>query len=254
MASASNVDAGKPNSSGSVEEWHQDEAVLVTIGLDVLTNGGFVNLDDFDGIELDLDFQSSAGRTFLKNHYNSNDPIHPIFRKFNWPDISDADYQLIGPSLRLASRILDQPCITPFFKGLILKQKRWVKITPKPYHKQEMFYFTQSPCNEMDMLEVWNWFAEIGVAQCQEWRFRDVDPDTFACTGKTGGAGPRPRYVTCQPVHSPLWITYVGRILSALMLTLTQDERLVYRYLVQVPAGPPPRYPSIVTARGRAQR
>jgi hypothetical protein len=56
-----------------------------------------------------------------KGHQDPSEPfhIHPCLQRSQWEDMDDeGDWDAILPSVELASRFLDDPCITPFFAGL----------------------------------------------------------------------------------------------------------------------------------------
>jgi len=45
--------------------------------------------------------------------------IHPIFKRDNWRETSDADYETMTPSLRLASSLLCEPVVLHYFSALL---------------------------------------------------------------------------------------------------------------------------------------
>lgn len=55
-------------------------------------------------------------------------PIHPIFRRQNWLNTSDADWALLQPALHLATRILEEEALLHFWGAVI-----W-----GPHHHQAM--------------------------------------------------------------------------------------------------------------------
>ena len=44
---------------------------------------------------------------------------HPLFKRTNWIGLTDADYELIKPSLRLASKLLAETYVLRFFQALL---------------------------------------------------------------------------------------------------------------------------------------
>lgn len=52
------------------------------------------------------------------NVQTSDAGIHPLFRRQNWKDISDVEYEFYKPSLRIASKMLEIDAVLEFFHAL----------------------------------------------------------------------------------------------------------------------------------------
>jgi hypothetical protein len=97
------------------------------IGLEELNDKGYINLPDSE-FPLDPDFYSKLKAKIHETgayirHKRGADAIvftiHPIFRPIKRKDVSREDYDLMIPSLKLASRLLDEPQILTYIKGFL---------------------------------------------------------------------------------------------------------------------------------------
>ena len=90
-----------------------------------------------------LDRLNATGALYIGNpDFGDLTVIHPIFRKANFKDLSDVDYTLIRPSLRLASAYLNEPNTLSFWWSLAFIERQ---------HVPSMFL----ACRETGRLENW---------------------------------------------------------------------------------------------------
>jgi hypothetical protein len=103
------------------------DKTIDVIGLTELNDEGYINLPDSD-FPLDADFNSKekavehvigAYIRHLRGAVPSINTIHPILYLVRWKDVSREDYELMLPSLSLASRLLDEPQILTYIKGFL---------------------------------------------------------------------------------------------------------------------------------------
>jgi len=93
--------------------------------LPVLNNEGYINctIEDTEG-QLERAWGHGGGLRYgdaKKGRLLPGDRfhIHPCLQRTRWEGIDDdVEWNAIRPSVELASRILDDPCITPFWAGL----------------------------------------------------------------------------------------------------------------------------------------
>lgn len=82
-----------------------------------LHKNGFINVDPTEARNTVLN--PGVGQRRQQNLF-----ITGVFAKEGWPYLSDLEYQAILPAIRLASRILSDPLVLPYFVGL-LRDDTW---------------------------------------------------------------------------------------------------------------------------------
>ncbi|KAF1354666.1 hypothetical protein BDV97DRAFT_418461 [Delphinella strobiligena] len=119
-------------------------------------------------------------------------PIHPIFRRKNWIDISDDEYKLLDPGLRLASCFLYEPSVMPFFTGIL--RREFTKITNVPQAVTEKFMLNRFDPIPYTSDKGWKqqtatWKTLANMKDCISWRFNYEYPLAWAASmpTKTGG-------------------------------------------------------------------
>ncbi len=70
----------------------------------------------------------------------SND-IHPALNQTLFKNLSNADYALLSPSLRLVSRFFDEPSLLPYWGALILGERRRLPRKLEAKYGQPMYSF-----------------------------------------------------------------------------------------------------------------
>lgn len=60
-----------------------------------------------------------------------NEPIHPIFKPQNWPDLDAYQYEKLQPALRLALNILFEPSVMVFFAQYFREPRCPVNVHPR---------------------------------------------------------------------------------------------------------------------------
>ena len=105
----------------------QDLGLMVTkYTLTALNNEGYINctVPNTEG-QLAKAYGHGAVLRYADEAQGEHAPyepyhIHPCLQRFQWMHMDDdEDWEAILPSVELASRILDDPAITPFFAGLM---------------------------------------------------------------------------------------------------------------------------------------
>ena len=94
---------------------------------------------------------NAAGALYIDDpHLGDLTIIHPIFSKANFKDVSDADYNLVEPSLRLASAYLNEPSTLCFWWSLAFAERHHVPRMQRNWHTRVMEDVT-----ERNNLERW---------------------------------------------------------------------------------------------------
>lgn len=106
------------------------DSTLRAIGLDELNDKGYINLPGSE-FPIDPDFYSKTKAeehvtgAYIR-HAHGWDPvistIHPLFLPRRWKDIAKEDYELMLPSIKLASRFLDEPQVLTYVKGFLARK------------------------------------------------------------------------------------------------------------------------------------
>lgn len=140
----------------------------------------------------DFDIPSQRTQTF-DPYGESDNPIHPIFKKLNWRNISNRDYTLIEPALRMATRYLFEPAVFPFFTGLLTNHTE-IKDQPVATAKYGRLYrFDPVACVAGDAanrnLHIQTCKKLIQMQDCVGWQFGGNDPGTHAVTVHTATPG-----------------------------------------------------------------
>lgn len=136
--------------------------------------------------------------------YLANYEIHPVFRRYRWRSldiptyqqqsvtsvISQRDFDLLGPVLRLASRILEHPKIVPFFGGL-LAHPRQSFTTPnllvkfrRPLYRFRMGASEGDQGFEAEAAATWKKMADM--QNHIRWQFRGEAPDSPMSSERMG--------------------------------------------------------------------
>ncbi|KAH0387923.1 hypothetical protein KCU92_g1228, partial [Aureobasidium melanogenum] len=101
---------------GPANQWVSWDPITTKWGLQVLEKAGFINLE----VDVRNAFGDPKGRFFDKRPSGwRDDPIHPIFRKDMWRNITDSEYDTLRPSFLLASALLDDPTTLCLFHALL---------------------------------------------------------------------------------------------------------------------------------------
>ena len=137
---------------------------------------------------------NAAGALYIDSpHFGDLTIIHPIFRKANFKDISDADYTLIGPSLRLASAYLSEPHTISFWWSLAFAERLHVPRMQKNWQTREWEDVTGLNNRERwtkisisqhvgrDQLEEINRLF-LNMAGCICWEFDERGGETYGST------------------------------------------------------------------------
>ncbi|KAF1345816.1 hypothetical protein BDV97DRAFT_401198 [Delphinella strobiligena] len=172
------------------QPWHGGDSILSRIRLKDLNNNGFIDypantmppLDPNSGVPGVRAAPYIPGGQFLPQN-----PIHPVWRRENWM-ISDADYDLLRPVLRLASCYLYEPIMFPWWKGLFYRPAP-VLNDPKLAAKfpgtvsHQMFVREHSMTDYAGILEaqvVWQRLDDL--KNCVQWRFGGQVSQAYATT------------------------------------------------------------------------
>lgn len=93
---------------------------------------------------VDHDVRGKSGTLGL----NFMDPIHPLVRRQQWLNLEDSDWDLLQPALKLASRLLFDPAIATFFKGLAnpVRATDAVAVAAENSFGQPIYRFDLIPC------------------------------------------------------------------------------------------------------------
>lgn len=142
--------------------------------------------------------------------------VHPIFRKANFKDISNADYTLIGPSLRLASAYLNEPHTLSFWWSLAFAERLHVPRMQRNWQTREWEDVTGLNNRERwtkisisqhvgrDQLEEINRLF-LSMAGCICWEFDERGGETYGSTTwcLRGGLRHKGLLTTSLQLHCP---------------------------------------------------
>ena len=174
------------------------DRTLKAIGLEELNDKGYINLPDFM-CPVDPDFNSKDKAiehetgAYIR-HMRKWDPlysrcIHPIFLPRRWKDVSIEDYDLMLPSIVLASRFLDEPQILTYVKGFLAKPLQPINDEAAIQNAGEPLYtFRNAPLqswalsNFHDEEKVWS--VLWNLKDCLTLQF--TSKITKGCVGVTG--------------------------------------------------------------------
>jgi len=99
--------------------WHGGDFLLSRFRIKDLLKEGFLKYPVDQMPPIDPDFQVPPSRAAeLIPGGSLYEHIHPVFERSRWLDVSDDDYDLLAPSIRLASCFLNEPAMMPYWKGL----------------------------------------------------------------------------------------------------------------------------------------
>lgn len=136
------------------------DRTLRAIGLDELNDKGYINLPDSE-FPIDPDFYSKykaeehVTGAYIR-HARGWDPtistIHPIFLPRRWKDVSKEDYELMLPSIKLASRFLDEPQVLTYVKGFLADRLQMINDDVAIQDAQQPLYtFRNIPLEDWDL-------------------------------------------------------------------------------------------------------
>ncbi|GAB7349016.1 hypothetical protein MBLNU459_g7989t1 [Dothideomycetes sp. NU459] len=191
----SSVPASTPQQPGLVG----DDLLTQIIPIEELNKLGFINIDPKLAQMTDPDFGNSVQdkRTAAWTRKDKRWPgsrrsrfIHPIFEEKRWTSISHHEYRLLRPSIQLASRILDEPWVLPFFQGMLNKpldninDKKLMEREGKPLQ-----WFDTPPIDpdqlEGDKKQIHAWKALVSLRRQIRWRFGELPAEVYASTFRT---------------------------------------------------------------------
>lgn len=184
----------------STRDWYGLDPILKTIGLDQLVAEGVTNLSrsarNHDSPS--SAFPATPGEEFRKAFPQGAGVIHPIYRKDNWM-ISQANYEVLLPAIRLASMLLEDPAILPFFRGLLdLPLKRLGDDKAEKLYNQKLYVFDWLSGNEdpwADQVDGWKAIANLSTRI----RFEIVDMPGSAFMQTRPVQSGHPKYVNQLP-------------------------------------------------------
>lgn len=146
---------------------------------------------DHDAMEIDGDPKAEdVDETY-------DDLIHPVFRRAQWDNMTDEKWQITEPVVQLATRVLEEPAILPFFNGIInnirpLNDKRAADRCGdlvKLQHCNSVSFTGENAQDEM--IKLWKTLASF--ADCITWCYAGLEDDDYANTEKIERAdGPGP--------------------------------------------------------------
>lgn len=97
--------------------WHGRDALLCNFRQKDLFLNDFISSPWEDPREEDFRVPAALSDTLLPQGATYAD-IHPIFQRTNWLGITDTDYDLLKPALRLASCFLQEPSVFAWWRSL----------------------------------------------------------------------------------------------------------------------------------------
>jgi hypothetical protein len=145
------------------------DQTINAIGLEELNDKGYINLPDSE-FPLDPDFYSKLKAEIHETgayirHKRGADaivfPIHPIFRPIKWKDVSREDYDLMIPSLKLASRLLDEPQILTYIKGFLGEPQTINDDVATQKEGQLLYTFDNAPLQDWASEYTWCIMSEL---------------------------------------------------------------------------------------------
>lgn len=172
-------------------EWLGSEAIAL------LNGQGFINLEPLSKAQnIDADFAADqTHRAAAKHalHVGLGEPlsIHPVFREDRWTGLSGTDYDDIRPALLLASRILDDAAVLPYFKGLF-REDTWTEIDTQGKFEEPRYSFRAVPIEKShdgksfditEQKQMWLRLAEM--KKCVRWRFGGNHGESYGETTAT---------------------------------------------------------------------
>ncbi|THY40810.1 hypothetical protein D6C98_09504 [Aureobasidium pullulans] len=120
--------------------WFGVSAILAHVTPDELERKGCININTTNPLFISRRFRLKANhmanankdRSAIKLHGDHNG-IHPCFRRGNWVETSDFEYELMKPILRVASKMLEMPSLLDIWHALgsPLHHKPGTKMMPK---------------------------------------------------------------------------------------------------------------------------
>ena len=163
------------------------DPLVARFGIEMLEKRGYIDMIDGPPDD-DAEF----------NRY----PVHPMFDKRNFAiydslsDISTplevSEYTSISPSLRLASRILNDPSVQPFFAGVVAhdKYKPLKRFPPSFAPVNERYYtFEDIPSDPRDPVATWRTVAQLSKSIL--FRFTDMTGTGFLMSTTLDIDGPK---------------------------------------------------------------
>ncbi|KAI4846333.1 hypothetical protein E4T44_05121 [Aureobasidium sp. EXF-8845] len=156
-----------------------------------LNDKGYINLPDSD-FPLDADFNSKekaiehvtgAYIRHLRGAVPSVSTIHPIFFLLRWKDVSKEDYELMLPSLSLASRFLDEPQLLTYIKGFLKWKLEVVNDDEATQDAGQILHtFQPAPLDPWD--SEWTWYKLWNLKDRLTFQFSSRLPN--GCVAGTG--------------------------------------------------------------------
>jgi hypothetical protein len=167
------------------------DETIQAIGLEELNDKGYINLPDSEfPLDPDFNFKAKAEEhetgAYIR-HKHGADPIistiHPIFLPIRWKDVSREDYDLMTPTLKLASRFLDEPQILSYIKGFLGRQLPTIKDDVATRNIRQLLYtFDNKPLN--DWASEWTWYTMSELRHCIAFQSSARLPN--GCVASTG--------------------------------------------------------------------
>lgn len=94
--------------------WHGHDGILSVLKLKHLRKNGYIN---FSGTSPPIDLKKAV--TDMVDPVHGHSEIHPVFARTRWIGLSEDDYKLTLPGIRMASCMLNEPSVVTFFNGLL---------------------------------------------------------------------------------------------------------------------------------------
>ena len=172
-------------------DWRNGNPILLKYSFAQLNDGGYLNIkkgqiEDIRPCESAAKARASSGdySTFAEETTAkapsppNGDVIHPVFRQDRWKLADATDYQYLLPAVKLASCLLDEPCVLPFFAGLKRSRRELHNPEAERLFKQKLYHFTPYADQNSDdyaavRIETWRWLAEL--AEYVTWEFDSYD-------------------------------------------------------------------------------
>lgn len=174
-----------PGGASSNMPWHGNHALLAKFRLKDLNKYGYIDYKPapMPPVMDDIHFEPT-----FKKAFNPSAGIHPIFERENFLDLAESDYDLLAPSIRLASALLYDSAAVRWFTSL------FSSITPMmigedfklPEHERLYKFGGRVPegfnpyalIQPDQLLETWRRLAEM--KKCTRWRFCAMDSASWA--------------------------------------------------------------------------
>lgn len=151
-------------------------------GIEWLKENGYIDIED---ASVEAGFTEHVKEKTAEHIIEgATEPLHPIIRREHWEDITDQDWNAMQDSMLLFTRMLDDPSVLPWIRGLTDEKNHsqiHISVSKKFANPDSLISFQPEQISTPEQQKA-HWKELRRIAGCVKWRFGGNSRNAYATT------------------------------------------------------------------------